>query len=116
MVIINGSSSSWAPVTSGVPQRTVLGPLLFLIYINDIAVDIKSTIRLFADDCVLYREIKSHNDSNLLQQDLDTLCRWAYKWQMRFNVSKCHIMYMTRKKSPLSSTYIYNESPKLNCS
>ena len=56
-VVVNGVKSDWAPVLSGVPQGTVLGPLLFSLYINDISSDIKSEIRLFADDCVFYREI-----------------------------------------------------------
>ena len=59
-VVINGAKSKWAPVLSGVPQGTVLGPLLFSLYINDIMVDIDSEIRLFADDCVCYRQIHGH--------------------------------------------------------
>ena len=57
-VVVNGVKSDWAPVLSGVPQGTILGPLLFSLYINDISSDIESEIRLFADDCVCYREIK----------------------------------------------------------
>ena len=57
--MVNGIKSDWAPVVSGVPQGTVLGPLLFFLYINDISADIESEIRLFADDCVCYREIKN---------------------------------------------------------
>ena len=59
-------SSDWAPVLSGVPQGTVLGPLLFSLYINDISSDIESEIRLFADDCVCYREIKDEEDRGIL--------------------------------------------------
>ena len=62
-VVVNGVKSDWAPVLSGVPQGTVLGPLLFSLYINDISSDIESEIRLFADDCVCYREIKDEKDS-----------------------------------------------------
>src|SRR5208282_2186072 len=71
-VVVNGSQSSWLPVTSGMPQRTVLGPLLFLLYINDITCNIQSTIRLFADDCILYRAI-TNLPTNILQRDIDTL-------------------------------------------
>ena len=62
-VVVNGVKSDWAPVLSGVPQGTVLGPLLFSLYINDISSDIESEIRLFADDCVCYREIKDEEDT-----------------------------------------------------
>ena len=61
-VVVNGVKSDWVPVLSGVPQGTVLGPLLFSLYINDISSDIESEIRLFADDCVCYREIKDEED------------------------------------------------------
>ena len=71
--VIDGETSSPAEVTSGVPQGTVLGPTLFLIYINDIAENIKSNIRLFADDCVVYRQIDSTQDYVILQEDLNNL-------------------------------------------
>ena len=72
-VVVNGVKSDWAPVVSGVPQGTVLGPLLFSLYINDIPVGIDSQIRLFADDCVCYREIKTVEDTLKLQKDIDLL-------------------------------------------
>ena len=62
-VVVNGVKSDWAPVLSGVPQGTVLGPLLFSLYKNDISSDIESEIRLFADDCVCYPEIKDEKDT-----------------------------------------------------
>ena len=70
-VVVNGVKSDWAPVVSGVPQGTVLGPLLFSLHINDITADIESQIRLFADDCVCYREIKDKEDTLKLQRDID---------------------------------------------
>ena len=78
-VVVNGVKSDWAPVLSGVPQGTVLGPLLFSLYINDISSDIESEIRLFADDCVCYREIKDEKDTTKLQRDIDRLGSWARK-------------------------------------
>ena len=81
-VVVNGVKSDWAPVVSGVPQGTVLGPLLFSLYINDISVDIGSEIRLFADDCVCYREIKEIEDTVKLQKDIYRLGSWARKWGM----------------------------------
>ena len=95
----NGIKSDWAPVVSGVPQGTVLGPLLFSLYINDISADIESEIRLFADDCVCYREIKNEEDTLKLQRDIDRLGRWARKWGMRFQPVKCNTMQLTTKRS-----------------
>ena len=69
---------------SGVPQGTVLGPLLFLVYINDLPRGIQSDIRLFADDCIIYREIKSPEDQLKLQQDLNDVIAWEKKWEMSF--------------------------------
>ena len=69
---------------SGVPQGTILGPLLFYLHINDIMSDIDSEIRLFADDCVCYREIRDIEDTLKLQKDIDRLDIWARKWIMRF--------------------------------
>ena len=106
-VILNGQTSDWSTVLSGVPQGTVLGPLLFLLYINDICDDIKSSIRLFADDCVLYRTIKSTIDSVALQSDLNCLVSWSDKWQMNFNIKKCFMMHMTRQRKH-KTTHTYN--------
>ena len=71
--MVNGVKSDWAPVLSGVPQGTVLGPLLFSQYINDITEDIDSELRLFADDCVCYREIKNSEDAVKFQADIDRI-------------------------------------------
>ena len=73
-VVVNGAKSQWAPVLSGVPQGTVLGPLLFFLYINGIMVGIESEIRLFADDCVCYRQIESTEDTSKRQR---ILINWA---------------------------------------
>ena len=96
-VVVNGAKSQWAPVLSGVPQGTILGPLLFSM-INDIMVGIESEIRLFADDCVCYRQIDSTEDTSKLQKDIDQLGKWARKWGMRFQPVKCKIMQLTRKR------------------
>ena len=93
-VVVNGVKSDLAPVVSGVPQGTVLGPLLFSLHIT---ADIESEIRLFADDCVCYREIKDTEDTLKLQRDIDRLGNWARKWGMRFQPVKCNIMQLTRK-------------------
>ena len=75
-VVLDGQASDTVPVLSGVPQGSVLGPILFLIFINDLPANIKSTVRLFADDCVLYRNILSLQDCLILQEDLDSLELW----------------------------------------
>ena len=81
-VIIKDKSSNPLPVLSGVPQGSVLGPLLFICYINDIPNNISSTIRLYADDALLYRSIHNEKDVYALQNDLDLLTSWAAEWQM----------------------------------
>ena len=95
-VVLDGQASDPVPVLSGVPQRSVLGPVLFLIFINDLPDNIRSSVRLFADDCVLYRNIKSPIDCQILQDDLNSLSQWETNWQMKFNVAKCHFMRVTR--------------------
>ena len=104
-VILEGHTSREVPVKSGVPQGTVLGPLMFLLYINDIDTDILSTIRLFADDCIIYRAIDSEHDSQYLQKDLDTILHWAEIWQMKLNIDKCVIIRCTRSPSPIEADY-----------
>ena len=93
-VVINGHSSTWCEVSSGVPQGSVLGPLLFNIYVNDIASQVNSTILQFADDLKMFRVIHDVTDFNQLQEDIDSLVTWANKWQLRFNVSKCHLLHL----------------------
>ena len=76
-VVLEGVSSTSTSVDSGVPQGTVLGPLLFLCHINDLPASVSSQVRLFADDCLLYREINTFQDHVALQQDLHNLEQWA---------------------------------------
>ena len=84
---------------ASVPQCTVLGPLLFSMYMNDISVGTDSQIRLFADDCVCCREIKTVEDTLKLQKDIDLLESWARKWGMRFQPVKCNMMQLTNKRT-----------------
>ena len=104
-VVIGGEKSPYVPVSSGVPQGSVLGPLLFLIYINDLPSHVQSKVRLFADDTVIYLTVKSENDSKQLQRDLTRLERWERDWQMMFNPSKCNVIKITRKRKPSDFTY-----------
>ena len=107
-VVVNGVKSDWAPVLSGVPQGTVLGPLLFSLYINDIPSDIESEIRPFADDSVCYREIKGEEDTMELQRDIDRLGSWARKWGMRFQPVKCNMMQKIHASYTLEGTNLEN--------
>ena len=95
-VVLEGSASESTSVDSGVPQGTVLGPLLFLCHINDLPDSVTSKVRLFADDCLLYREINSIKDHISLKEDLKQLEVWAHTWGMRFNASKCYILSINR--------------------
>ena len=76
-VAVNGVKSDWVPVVSGDPRGTIFGPLLFSLHINDITADIESEIRLFADYCVFYREIKDIEDTLKLLRDIDRLGNWV---------------------------------------
>ena len=101
----NGALSDITDVISGVPQGSVLGPVLYLLYINDIDGNIKSYIRLLADDSIIYRKICSKTDHEILQTDLNQLQTWSDKWQMEFNVSKCVHLQITNKIKPNPHKY-----------
>ena len=105
-VVIRGKCSDWSSVTSGVPQGTILGPILFIIYINDISTDLTSTVKIYADDTKIYRTIGSPDvDIPALQCDLDRLGVWANKWQMNFNPDKCEVMRITHRKDKTKPIY-----------
>ena len=109
-VTVNGVKSDWAPILSGVPQGTVLGPLLFSLYINDITENTDSELRFFADNCVCYCEIKDTEDMVKLQEDIDCLRCWARSWGMRFQQVKCNIMQITRKRiKKINTSYSLEE-------
>ena len=88
-VTIRGTYSNWSPVTPGVPQGTILGPPLFLLNVNDISNVVTSSIKMFADDTKIYREINNAEDTLVLQSDLDFLENWTKSWQVKFNLQKC---------------------------
>ena len=106
-VAVDGSISDPCPVLSGVPQGTVLGPLFFLLYINDIQRNLSpgTHIRLFADDSLLYRTISNNTDAKILQTDLNTLQQWESNNKMEFHPEKCTLLRITNKREPITNTY-----------
>ena len=114
-VALEGVFSSSAPVLSGVPQGTVIGPLLFLTYINDLPDVIShSKTKLFADDSMLLKEIKSDRDQTKLQEDLNALEVWEKEWQMNFNPSKCNAMIATTNKKETKKRDYFLHNQKLD--
>ena len=111
-VVLQGVCSEWLPVSSGVPQGSILGPLLFLVYCNDISTCIKenSTLALFADDSKLYRPLLFPTSSTLLQHDLSNITKWSADNQMDLNEAKCMTMHISRKRTPLLTQYLINEN------
>ena len=111
-VVVRGATSESFAVTSGVPQGSVLGPILFLIFINDLPLEVISPLSLFADDSKVFSKIVSNknlkkcnneNGNLKLQNDLNTIAGWAKKWKMEFNVDKCKIMHIGNQN--LKHTY-----------
>jgi ribonucleases P/MRP protein subunit RPP40 len=111
-VKLDNCVSDPVPVTSGVPQGSVLGPLLFLIFINDIAKNLKNlncAVRLFADDCILYTQIKTVSDCVSFQSAINLVSSWCSEWDMRLNYQKCAHVTFSTKKAPLSYNYTFSD-------
>ena len=104
-VVINGEMSSKAVIKSGVPQGTVLGPLLFLVYINDLHEKITSSLNLFADNSYMYRVINNAQDNRELQNDVDILSEWEKEWSMEFHLDKCKVLRVTNKLNQIRRDY-----------
>ena len=120
-VVLNGQNSSWTPVFAGVPQGSVLGPLFFLIYINDLAEGISSTTKLFADDTSLFSVVNNIDESaNQMNMDLEKISLWAYQWKMSFNpdISKqAQEVIFSKKNVIVSHPFLYfNRTPVMRCS
>ena len=108
-VVLENEKSNIVPFTSGVPQGSVLGPILLLIYINDLPDSTKSKVRLFADDTAIYLAVSSLQDAQILQQDLDHLNKWELEWDMEFNPGKCVVIHITRSRTPIPSHYLLHD-------
>lgn len=110
-VVIEGCESDWLPVTSGVPQGSILGPILFLLYSNDLGSSLSqgTSLALYADDAKIYRPIYSNADAQILQSDLLQLERWSATWKLKFNTVKCKVMSFGRTLK-FQSTYRLNDA------
>ena len=95
-VVLNGEESDWTNVTSGIPQGSVLGPILFLIYINDLPDVVNSIVKLFADDTKIYANVNTIENQERLQEDINNLMEWSNSWQLKFNKSKCKHLHLGR--------------------
>ena len=104
-VILKNSVSQWLPVTSGVPQGSILGPILFLIYVNDLPDYVSNTTKMFADDTKAYSTIDSKDDCHILQKDLNNLASWSRTWLLHFNAPKCVVL---RIRQSIQCTYTLN--------
>jgi len=111
-VTVNGGTSPWLTVLSGVPQGSILGPLLFLLYINDLTSKLNRSTgcAIYADDTKIYRKVSSLQDSKKLQVDIDTLITWGSDWGMKFNASKCNVVSIKRRGKPILFNYTINDS------
>ena len=101
-VVVEGNSSAPIKVTSGVPQGSVLGPTLFVYYINDLPALVKSVAKVFADDTKLYEAVDCVKGKNKLQNDIDALTDWTQKWLMQFNSDKCKVLHLGKKNPQYS--------------
>ena len=104
-MVLNGSYSDYSSIKSGVPQGSVLGPLLFLVYINDLERNVKTNIKLFADDTMLFSIVKNLEISaNDLNHDLDVIRQWAHQWKLEFNPDPTkqatEVLFSCKKSSP----------------
>ena len=111
-VLVEGVKSTTAPVHSGVPQGSVLDPLLFPLYINDLPDAVsEGTTRLFADDCALHRDTKTTEDARKLQDDLEQLQKWERDWLMELHPKKCQVTNITSKRNIISHKYNIHAIP-----
>jgi len=105
-VNVGGNFSTWLEVLSGVPQGSVLGPLLFLLFVNDLPDWVQCSIKMFADDTKIWTKISMEEDQELLQNDLNQLIRWSQEWLLQFNPEKCKVMHIGHT---LDTTYWIND-------
>ena len=118
-VVLNGQHSSWDNVTAGVPQGSILGPLLFLIYVNDLPNNLSSNCKLFADDTSLFSVVNNiHTSATTLSQDLNAITNWTFQWKMIFTLDLSkqtqEVMFSRKIKKLLYLTLLFNNIPLSN--
>ena len=112
LMLINGQYSRWLPVVSGVPQGSILWPLLFILYIDDVKHVVQhSSIKVFADDISLYSQVSCYDDCSKLQDDLSCVYQWFLKWQLKLNPNKCEALNISNKHSSISFDYYIGSHP-----
>ena len=109
-VVINGVNSTCIPVSSGVPQGSVIRQILFLVYINDLPEQVKSRVRLFVDDTAMYLALDTHTEGQVIQNDLLSLEKWEKMWDMNFNPLKCQVFHVTHLKNPIGTKYFLHDT------
>lgn len=109
-VVVNGKKSDWTPVRSGVPEGSICGPILFVLFCNDASRHLSSTCLMYADDMKLSRCIRCPDDAAILQHDLDKFCMWSSVWKLQLNPSKCKIITFTLRKKPFVLSYHVNNA------
>jgi hypothetical protein len=108
------TESAWARVKSGVPQGSVLGPVLFICYINDLVEQVSSSIYMYADDTKIFRAVSGDTDTAQLQADLDAAVAWSLRWQLHFNETKCKVMEIAgKKKDKVNRTYLMGDGDNI---
>jgi len=98
-VVVGGAFSGWADILSGVPQGSVLGPVLFVCFINDMPENIASFLFMYADDTKLFSKVNSKDEADLLQNDLDEFLKWGGDWQLGFKIEKCKVMHLGGRRN-----------------
>ncbi len=114
-VVINGTVSDWAPVTSGVQQGFIFGPVLFILYVNDIDVGLNNFISKFADDAKIGNSIITDHDRMSLQEVLRKISEWSQRWEMPFTVNKCHVLQVSTRNHEFHYEMNSTESESVQC-
>lgn len=107
--------AEWRSVLSGVPQGSVLGPLMFLLFINDLSCGLKTPIRLFADDAKIIGNASTQEEQEILQADINACATWARTWLMLFNIAKCKVMHVGRGSNKSSYEYTMPDKDGTPC-
>ena len=104
-VVLNGKCSAWSSVPSGTPEGSILSPLLFSCFINDLPLSVNANCLMFADDVKIYHRIQTQSDCTLLQKQLDALCHWSQLWGLTLNAAKCKVLTLSLRRDRVAGTY-----------